>query len=207
MRNKPGEKEFRQFVGVERAAAGDSREVTFIISSQSVDRMGDTISVDGWDWKAWEANPVVLWAHDQRSLPVAKGVKIWRDGAVIKATAEFPTADVHPFGAQVYELLKFGALNACSVGFNPLEWSWVEDKDRPYGIDFKRQELLEFSVVPVPANADALVTAKAAGVATELVDAWARDWSATIKQNLTVATTPPLRHKFMPAIGRRMSYR
>jgi hypothetical protein len=28
------------------------------------------------------------------------------------------------------------------------------------GIDFKRQELLEFSVVPVPANANALIEAR-----------------------------------------------
>jgi hypothetical protein len=31
------------------------------------------------------------------------------------------------------------------------------------GIDFKRQELLEFSIVPVPANANALIEARAYG--------------------------------------------
>jgi phage head maturation protease len=34
------------------------------------------------------------------------------------------------------------------------------DNARPYGIDFLQQELLEFSIVSVPANAEALIRPK-----------------------------------------------
>jgi hypothetical protein len=55
-------------------------------------------------------------------------------------------------------------ITAVSVGFLPLEFSWAEDeKERPWGIDYERQELLEISVVPVPANAHALIEAQAKG--------------------------------------------
>ena len=55
-------------------------------------------------------------------------------------------------------------LNAVSVGFNPSEWKWVDDEDRPWGIDYNKQELLEYSAVPVPANPEALIDAKSKGI-------------------------------------------
>jgi hypothetical protein len=50
---------------------------------------------------------------------------------------------------------KKGFITAGSVGFIPLDYDFSDD--RRGGIDFHRQELLEFSVVPVPANANSLV--------------------------------------------------
>ena len=40
-------------------------------------------------------------------------------------------------------------------------------------MDFEKQELLEFSIVPVPANADCLVEARAAGIDVEPLREWA----------------------------------
>jgi phage head maturation protease len=45
-------------------------------------------------------------------------------------------------------------INAVSVGFKPLEWT--NSKERPGSVDFQKQELLELSLVGVPANASAL---------------------------------------------------
>jgi hypothetical protein len=72
----------------------------------------------------------------------------------------------------VFDLIRLGILNACSVGFKPLEY--VRDDARG-GINFLRQSLLEWSVVPVPANAEALVTARGKGIDTAPVLAWARE--------------------------------
>src|SRR3954466_14713263 len=67
---------------------GDSRTLSFTISSKSVDRMGDTIDPAGWDLNAYLKNPVVLWAHDSTMLPLAKAPKLWFDGGKMKADAE-----------------------------------------------------------------------------------------------------------------------
>jgi hypothetical protein len=67
--------------------------------------------------------------------------------------------EVYEFSDQVFRLIKAGYIKAGSVGFSPLKFSFAEDSDRAFGIDFHEQELLEFSVVPVPANANALVQA------------------------------------------------
>jgi hypothetical protein len=55
-----------------------------------------------------------------------------------------------------------------------LEWRWGEAAagGEP-GIDFLRQELLEFSCVPVPANPDALIQARAKGIDTAPMVSWA----------------------------------
>jgi len=61
-------------------------------------------------------------------------------------------------------------LNATSVGFKPKEWVFNEDRK---GVDFKTQELLEFSVVPVPSNPEALIEARSAGIDLGPYKEWA----------------------------------
>ena len=43
-------------------------------------------------------------------------------------------------------------LNAVSIGFVPKDWNWSEER---WGIDFVTWELLEHSIVTIPANPDA----------------------------------------------------
>jgi hypothetical protein len=60
-----------------------------------------------------------------------------------------------------------------SVGFDPKEWVINEER---HGIDFKKQELWEFSIVPIGSNKDALQQARSAGIDMEPV----REWAARI---------------------------
>jgi HK97 family phage prohead protease len=55
-------------------------------------------------------------------------------------------------------------LSATSVGFRPLKWSFSKDRERGGGIDFHEQELLEFSIVTVPANSEATISLTAAQI-------------------------------------------
>jgi len=147
-----------------KAKDGASRTLIFTISSPAVDRMGDTIAVDGWKLESFRKNPVVLWAHDSSSLPVAKANKVWIEDGKLKAEAEFTPAGMARFNDTVFEMYKQGFLSATSVGFAPLKYAFTEDPQRRYGIDFIEQELLEFSAVPVPANAEALIEGRSSGV-------------------------------------------
>jgi hypothetical protein len=62
----------KAFVSEVKVPSDDGRVVTFAISTASVDRMGDTIAVDGWELDRFKANPVVLWAHASDELPTAR---------------------------------------------------------------------------------------------------------------------------------------
>jgi hypothetical protein len=89
---------------------------------------------------------------------------------------EFASAELYPFADQIYRLVRSRFLNAGSVGFQPVEWSFSSDKNR-LGIDFRRQSLLEFSVCPVPALPSALVDGRSIAARSLLADA--DDRSAT----------------------------
>jgi len=158
-----------------KAGEGDSRTLMFTISSASVDRMGDSIAVSGWKMDAYRKNPVVLWAHDATLLPLAKAPKVWVEGEKLKADAEFTPIGMARFNDTVFDMYKQGFLSATSVGFIPLKYAFTDDPQRRYGIDFLEQELLEFSCVPIPANSDALIEGRAAGIDILPVLDWAED--------------------------------
>lgn len=141
-----------------------SRTLMFTISTASVDRMGDTIKQDGWKLDNYRKNPVVLFGHDASSLPVAKSIKIWLEDNKLKSEAEWTPKELVRFNDIVFEMCKGGFLSATSVGFAPSRYSFSVDPARNYGIDFLEQELLEYSVVPIPANAEALIEGKSAGL-------------------------------------------
>jgi len=132
-----------------------------LISTEAVDRDGDIVVADGADIKNYMKNPVVLWAHDYRSLPVAKALKIEvMERIGIKATFQFPEPGTSEQADAVRKLWAGGFLNATSIGFIPKEWENREgDEDADdylYPMKINKWELLEFSIVPVPANQEAL---------------------------------------------------
>lgn len=142
--------------------AGD-RTIRFVISDSGLDRDGDTIDVNGWQLENYRRNPVMLWAHDHATPPIARATDIGVRGGKLVAVAEFAET---AFASEILGLYKTGFLHATSVGFRPVKWTPRKD-----GFDFSQVELIEFSAVPVPSNPRALVAA--AGAASH-VKAWAR---------------------------------
>jgi len=53
-----------------------ANEYDIVISTDAVDRDGDIIEVDGWEIDNYLANPVVLWAHDYRGVPVGRALEV-----------------------------------------------------------------------------------------------------------------------------------
>ncbi len=134
-----------------------TRRVRFCFSDGSVDRMGDTIDPAGWDLTAFKRNPVALFGHDSGAPPIGRACNVQVEGARLMGDIEFADANTYAFADTIYKLAKGGYINTVSVGFMPTKYELSKDPDRPWGIDFLEQELLEISVVPVPANANALV--------------------------------------------------
>jgi HK97 family phage prohead protease len=131
---------------------GPARTYRFVVSTDTVDRSNDTIDQSGWDLKSYRRNPVVLAFHDASNWPVGKATKIGVEGG--KLVAEVLFADTHE-GRKAQALVDAGMLKATSVGFLPTESKM--SMERKGGYDFTKQQLMEFSVVPVPANPDCLI--------------------------------------------------
>ena len=161
----------KQFIAdVEKAPNEEEpRTLKFTISTESEDRDQDIIRSGGWDLKNFKKNPVVLWAHSYFTPPIGRSLKteIDREAKVLRSIAQFTDHDENPFGFMIYRLFERGYMKATSVGFIPKQWEKREDVERTGffpPMEFIKQELLEFSAVPVPANPEALLDAKSNGV-------------------------------------------
>ena len=149
-------KTFATFKTVVRSA-GAAPEIT--ISSSAVDRDGDIIEPSGLDATHYLKNPVVLFGHDHYALPIARTQSLTADGHGIRA--KFSWLENDPDAARVRNAFDQGVLNAASIGFLPVEW---EDLKGSYGRRYTKWQLLEWSIVPVPSNPEAIRTLKSLGL-------------------------------------------
>ncbi len=151
------------------------------LSTKRVDSYKDTVDADGWMTEDFGHNPVVLFAHKSDALPVGRDMGVWIDpGKALKGVTRFASPDVYAFGATVGKLVAAGFLNAVSVGFEPVEFEVSEERsdenDWFPSFDFKKQILREYSVVPIPANMDALADGRTkAGIDLSPIVQWAEE--------------------------------
>jgi HK97 family phage prohead protease len=141
-------------VAVSVKALGDY-QIEAIIATNSIDRHGEILEIDGVDLKQYKKNPVVLWAHDYSQLPMAKSISIKKQDGKIISKMEFNPNDEESM--KKYDAYKNGFVNAFSIGFIPTDGVWDEKIN---GYRWTKSEMIEYSGVPVPANAEALVQAK-----------------------------------------------
>lgn len=158
---------------VEPGHEQEARSFEFAISTENPDRENDAIAVDGWLLDSYRKNPVVLWAHQHDGLPIAKSPDVWPSNNQLRAKADFSDSyDINPMSRIVAQMLSRKLLNAASVGFRPVVYALNEARGG-WAFDFMEQELLEWSVVPVPANAEALQGAKGFGIDIAPLAEWA----------------------------------
>ena len=142
----------------EIAAVNKKRKtVDFVASTSAPDRMGDIIEQSGILLKDYRRNPVHLYAHDSRGLPIGKALKTVVSGDKLLQRIEYTPVTGFDLPQAVFELVEANVLRGISIGFLPIEFSFIEGGA---GRLFTKIELLETSTVPIPANPQALVTGK-----------------------------------------------
>ncbi|MBM3940443.1 MAG: hypothetical protein FJ318_06070 [SAR202 cluster bacterium] len=151
-----------QSYGYVREIDEEARRVRVVASTSAVARDDMIIRAGGWQLRNYQRNPVVLWAHNDRELPIARAVETSVDGDNLVQLHEFAT---HPRAAEIFDLVRGGFLNATSVRWYPLEAGYEKQNGKDVYV-FRKQELLEVSWVPVPADPGALVV-RADGAAFE----------------------------------------
>ncbi len=128
------------------------------VTTSDVDRMGESIDTQGITTDAYMQNPVVLYGHDYQGLPIGKATKLNQFKNKLTATFQLAVKE-YPFAATVADMIKGGYLNAVSIGGVVREWN------EKY-TEILAMEMVEFSIVPVPANPSALITARSFEKAT-----------------------------------------
>ena len=139
-------------------AAGNGQGLEFVLSDETRDSYGDIILASGWQLARFRKNPVALYAHNQGALPIGAWKNVRVDGKRLLGRLELAKPGT-PAATDAVEairsLLDQGILRSVSVGFLPLEAEPI-DKENPWdGLRILSAELVECSVVPVPANPNA----------------------------------------------------
>ncbi len=138
----------------------------FVMSTDAPDRVGDIIETDGWSLARFKRNPIALFGHAHDAvIGTWENVRV-EDGA-LRGRLKMARAGTSRLVDEVRALLEQRILRAVSVGFMPLKSEPIDEKDPFGGTRFVKSELLETSVVSVPANADALATAKSMNLSPE----------------------------------------
>lgn len=139
----------------------------FVLSDETPDRMDDVIMSDGWDLTNFKRNPIALFGH-QSSFPIGKWKNVRVVDKELRGVLELAPEGTSDRIDEIRRLIDADILRAVSVGFKP-----KESKPRPgadFGLFFTKSELVETSVVSVPANPNALAVAKSLKISPATID-------------------------------------
>lgn len=164
------------------AQKGDGTE--FVLSDATVDRYGDIVDPAGWDLKNFKKNPIALFSHSA-SFPIGTWENIRVEGGKLIAKLNFAAKGTSDRIDELISLVEQGVLRAVSVGFRPLKAEPI-DKEKPYGGQrYTKQELLETSLVSVPANPAAVALAKSLHISDETITLAFGEHAETRRRDLT----------------------
>ena len=117
-----------------------------LASTNALDRTGDIIDHNAWKEGGLDnygENPIILFNHDyNRPIGRAKYCDVTQNGLELEAKISKSAGDI-------VDLIKDGVLGAFSVGFKVKDADYNKETD---GFFIKSAELLEVSVVSIPAN-------------------------------------------------------
>lgn len=140
---------------------------SFIISTVSQDRDGDVMKPEGCldTLHTYQANPVVLFDHGEDiKIPIGMSetpddhrctIEVLPDK--IKGRVFFHCETLE--SSQIARLTEKKVLRAASIGYKGIDADPVDPRRPRNGMVYNLWELVEWSIVPVPANQDALLQA------------------------------------------------
>jgi HK97 family phage prohead protease len=141
-----------------RALADEKRSVDVIASSSAIDGYGEIV-VQDWDLKRFTANPVVLFGHNSYDLPIGHASNVRVEDGKLLATLNLVDEKASPMAERVWQGIKQGSLRAVSVGFRTKNPPTTADVNGKAILMLSGNELIEISVVPIPANPEATALA------------------------------------------------
>ena len=137
-----------------------TRSVEFVASDGSIDSYGTIIPVKNWVLDRFNGNGIIGYQHNLycSSDPdnvIGKGTA-WVEDDKLMVRIEFEPKEINERAEKIYQKVLFGSINGVSVGFSELDAGETKEIDGQVVYVFGHCELLEISVVNIPANANSL---------------------------------------------------
>jgi HK97 family phage major capsid protein/HK97 family phage prohead protease len=142
------------FLEVKEFDDGDERVIRGIATTPSPDRVGDIVEPLGVQFK----NPLpLLWQHEaDKPVGLVTFEKPTKKGIAFEARLpkNLEPGKLKERVEEAWQSVKAGLVRAVSIGFRTLEYEIIKDTG---GIKFNKSEVMELSLVTIPANADATI--------------------------------------------------
>jgi len=153
----------------------DKHIVIATISTDKIDRDGEIVLPKGMDLTDFRKQPAVYFQHDSNALPL--GPCLWIAAKEKKIIAKYQVvtkaSELH---AALWELIKAGAYRSHSVGFLSKDHDAPSPQELRFHPEWKgaravhrKTSLLEFSLVGMPSNTDAVTMAISKGYSEAVV--------------------------------------
>lgn len=164
------------------ASSGDGME--FVLSDATVDRYGDVVEPGGWDLRNFKKNPIALFGHSG-SFPIGKWSNLRVEGGKLIGKLNLASRGTSARIDELISLVEQGILRAVSVGFRPLAAEPI-DPDKPWGAQrYTKSELLETSLVSIPANPAALALAKSLNLSSETMSLAFGEQATSVRRDVS----------------------
>jgi len=140
----------------------DNREAEFVISSESTDTYDTVFVAEGADFTRYNQNPIVAYGHrtwsDNPDMILGTS-EVRQEKKLTIGKVRFEDAETNPVADKVFRKVQKGTLRMASIGANILEYRYGDESkgENKNTLYFTRWELLEWSIVPIGSNKDALV--------------------------------------------------
>lgn len=145
----------------------EDRTITFVASTGARDSAHTVLNQDNWDLTRFNANPIIgyqheiygAWSAGDVDFVIGKGHAYVEDKKLM-VDITFEPKDINPLAEKIYQKILFGSINSVSVGFLPIgKGAWGKGEEGPGEARetyyYAGQQLLEISVVNIPANPEA----------------------------------------------------
>lgn len=141
-----------EFVSAKSMHGDEQRVFTFRASTAALDRQGETIDQNGWMLDSYRRNPVILDSHRYGSIDdvIGRAVRVEPTENGLEVDVEFAETER---GQMARRMVDQGFLKTVSVGFRSLERRPAAN-GQP--MQHTKSELLEVSMVAIPANREAV---------------------------------------------------
>lgn len=137
------------------------RQAEFVISSEAEDTYGTVFKMDGWQLNRYNQNNIVCYQHRASSPDpddiIGLGEVFVEDNKLI-GRVTFEDAETNPKAEKVMRKVHNGTLKMASISANIMDGRMgIKDlNEDPNVIYFTAQELMEWSIVSIGSNPDAL---------------------------------------------------
>jgi HK97 family phage prohead protease len=146
---------------VHKTHVSQGHGLEFILSDATPDRMGDVIDAEGWDLVNFQKNPVALFNH-RADFPIGKWTNLRAVDGRLRGHLQLAPEGTSARIDEIRRLVDADILRAVSVGFLPIKSEPLTKGGS--GLRFRQTELVETSLVAIPANPNALAVARSLNI-------------------------------------------